>query len=138
MSDSARNRIKSQIQTAAVGGQSYTFRKIGALDFANANKQHHGRDANDLAANIEFQVLILSKCLCDSEGLLTSDSDSGRATLAALSVEDLGELCEIVSAWSLPAAGESKKNSVTPSDLHTASVSPAPCDSPPLTNFSLT
>ena len=136
MSDSARNRIKSQIQTAAIGGQLYTFRKIGALDFANANKQHQGRDANDLAANVEFQVLILSKCLCDGEGLLTSDSDGGRATLAALSVEDLGELCEAVSAWSLP--GESKKNSVTPNGSPTASVSPAPCDSPPLTNFSLT
>lgn len=131
--DNLKALRKSRVCCFEYGASTYHARKMSAGDFAALNTMNRGKDAS-IADNVEFQAMVLSKCLCDEDGNKTCDSDEGLTELKALAIDDLGELSDKVAEWALPAAADAKKNSPTTSNSPTASVSPAPCDSPPLTN----
>ncbi len=115
--ESLKKRNAANITGVQLGDVAVSLRKLSVTDGFAVGKTlltlgHDNPEGAEPTQDqfFEFHVLLLSKTICDKDGLLTLDSDDGRAELRNLSYWDAKALGEKAQEWSGLLGDDSKKN----------------------------
>jgi hypothetical protein len=104
--DTLRNHAAGLVKAVDVKGNSYHLRKFSAKSYMEFMA---AREA--MPSDIGVYVLLVSKSLCDAEGVLDCDTDEGRELLSRLPVDDIRELGEAAIEWAIGRKVDEPKNS---------------------------